>query len=105
MPYRKGKLEGSELTPAELRVLKLLAAGWNTAEIAEKLGKARGTVAMQSRFCLFRLGAVNMPHAVALAYGLGIINEKDLLESAAPPPRRRLPYSPEPRATPILPTV
>ena len=60
---------------------------------------------MQSRFCLFRLGAVNMPHAVALAYGLGIINEKDLLENAAPPPRRRLPYSSEPRATPILPTV
>ena len=53
MPYRKGKLEGSELTLAELQVLKLLAAGWTTAEIAEKLGKARPTVQMQSRFCLF----------------------------------------------------
>jgi DNA-binding NarL/FixJ family response regulator len=49
-------------------VLKLLAAGWNTAEIAERLGKSRSTVQLQSRFCLFRLGTVNIPHAVALAY-------------------------------------
>ena len=61
---------------------------------------------MQSRFCLFRLGAVNMPHAVALAYGLGIINEKDLLESAAPPPRRQwVARGPKPRETPLLPPV
>jgi len=106
MPYRKGKLEGSELTLAELQVLKLLAAGWTTAEIVEKLGKARPTVQMPSRFCLFRLGAVNMPHAVALAYGLGIINERDLHESAPPPPRRQwIPRGPEPRKTPLLPTV
>jgi hypothetical protein len=78
-------------------VLNLLAAGWNTAEIAETLGKSRSTVQLQSRFCLFRLGAVNIPHAVALAYGLRIV-------SAAPPPRRRwIPRGPKPGAKGLLP--
>jgi DNA-binding CsgD family transcriptional regulator len=98
-------LARSALTPTEFAVFKLLAGGWSTLEIAEKLGKARGTVAMQSRCILARLGAVNIQHATAIGFLLGLVDERDLEAGAARTPRQRPNVIPSvrPRETPLLP--
>jgi DNA-binding CsgD family transcriptional regulator len=71
-------LARSTLTPTELQVFKLLAGGFDTGQIATQLRKARGTVAMQSRCILARLGAVNIAHATAIGFVNGLIDERDL---------------------------
>ena len=67
------KLEGTELTREEVRVLRLLARGHTIAETAEILGKGSETVKSQARVARGRLGARNTTHAVAIAISLDLI--------------------------------
>jgi DNA-binding CsgD family transcriptional regulator len=55
-----------ELTPAELQVLALAAEGLTSRETAVWLGHSVDSVRSHRRSLRIKLGAHNMPHAVAL---------------------------------------
>lgn len=65
--------EGTELTPAEKKVLRLIAMGLDHMEIAERLGKSYETVRRQSKKARRRLKANTTAHAVAIAISLELI--------------------------------
>jgi DNA-binding NarL/FixJ family response regulator len=67
------KLE-EELTSREREVLRMMAAGLDNYDIAEKLGIGYGTVRSHVRGVLEKLGARSRLQAVALARESGIIN-------------------------------
>jgi DNA-binding CsgD family transcriptional regulator len=67
------KLEGTELTTTETRVLRLLARGHTLGRTAQLLGKSRETVKSQVRLARGRLQAKNTTHAVAIAISLDLI--------------------------------
>ena len=55
------------LTPRDVDVLRFLAQGWTTADIAHQLAYAESTIKKEVHFIVHRLGARNRTHAVALA--------------------------------------
>lgn len=61
----------SQLTPAQLTVLQLIAAGHTTTEITGRLHVTAETVKFHRQHIIRRLGARHMPHAVALGYRTG----------------------------------
>ncbi len=61
------------LTPREIEVLRLVAQGLATKEIAERLGTASGTVKMHLQNILSKLGAADRTHAVTIALQRGIL--------------------------------
>lgn len=61
------------LYPAELDVIKLIADGFDTAQIAERRVVAVNTVKRQRSMILLRLGQPHMAAAVAYALRHGII--------------------------------
>jgi LuxR family maltose regulon positive regulatory protein len=61
------------LTPRELEVLELLAAGLRNQEIAEKLVLTPGTVKWYASDIYSKLGVKNRTKAVALARKLGLL--------------------------------
>lgn len=63
----------SALTPREREVLRFLASGLRTAQIAHELQLAKVTVELHTRNARRKLGALTREHAVALALGWGII--------------------------------
>jgi two-component system, NarL family, response regulator DevR len=69
----KDKLE-DDLTSREQEVLKMMAAGLDNYDIAEKLGIGYGTVRSHVRGVLEKLGARSRLQAVALARDSGLIN-------------------------------
>lgn len=62
------KLEGQKLTTPELEVLRAAADGLSARETAEALVKSHHTVIAQRRAIQAKLGARNLPHAIALAF-------------------------------------
>ncbi|RKT56750.1 DNA-binding NarL/FixJ family response regulator [Saccharothrix australiensis] len=66
-------LSSSGLTPREVDVLRLLADGHDTAEIAERLRYSERTVKNVIHTMLIRLGLGNRAHAVAYAVRAGSI--------------------------------
>ena len=66
-------LTTSGLAPREVDVLRLMAEGWDTAEIAEKLSYSERTVKNVVYAVMSRLGLRNRPHAVAYALRAGVI--------------------------------
>ncbi len=66
-------VRGTDLTPAEQKVLRLLADGYDHPTVAQKLGKSFETVKAQSKLARARLGARNTTHAVAIAISLDMI--------------------------------
>jgi DNA-binding CsgD family transcriptional regulator len=56
------------VTPRELEVLSLIADGYSTREIAERLWITDETVRTHVRRLLDRLGARTRAHAVSIAY-------------------------------------
>jgi DNA-binding NarL/FixJ family response regulator len=62
-----------ELTTREHEVLKMMAAGLDNYDIAEKLGIGYGTVRSHVRGVLEKLGARSRLQAVALARETGLI--------------------------------
>ena len=61
------------LTPAEVRVLRLIAAGNANKEIAEQLSISEETVKGQVRNILSKLGAKDRTHAAVIGLKRGII--------------------------------
>ncbi len=70
---QRSKLE-EELTTREREVLKMMAAGLDNYDIADKLGIGYGTVRSHVRGVLEKLGARSRLQAVALARDGGLIN-------------------------------
>jgi DNA-binding NarL/FixJ family response regulator len=66
-------LTQSGLTPREIDVLRLMADGWDTAEIADKLCYSERTVKNVIYALTSRLNLRNRPHAVAYAMRAGMI--------------------------------
>jgi DNA-binding CsgD family transcriptional regulator len=62
------------LSPRELEVLTLVAAGCDMQEMAEELTIAPTTAKTHIRNALSKLGAHNRPHGVAIAMHLGLID-------------------------------
>jgi DNA-binding NarL/FixJ family response regulator len=61
------------LTPAEIRVLRLIAEGNANKEIAERLSVSEETVKGQVRNILSKLGANDRTHAAMIGLKRGII--------------------------------
>ncbi len=61
------------LSSREIEVLARVAEGLSDAEIARRLRVPLGSVRYCVRNCLVKLGAVNRPHAVALALSARLI--------------------------------
>ncbi|GAA1027864.1 MULTISPECIES: helix-turn-helix transcriptional regulator [Amycolatopsis] len=61
------------LSPREVDVLRMLSAGWDTAEIAEALSYSERTVKNLIHRMLKRLNLRNRTHAVAYAVRTGIV--------------------------------
>jgi len=61
------------LTPAEIRVLRLIAEGYANKEIAIKLFLSEGTVKGQIRTIMAKLAAKDRTHAAMIALKRGII--------------------------------
>ncbi|MFE5567645.1 response regulator transcription factor [Amycolatopsis japonica] len=66
-------LSAAGLTSREVDVLRLMADGWDTGEIAEKLRYSERTVKNVIYELTSRLNLRNRPHAVAYAMQAGII--------------------------------
>ena len=62
------KLKGKPLSLRELEVLHAAAEGLSAKETAHRLVKSQHTVVAQRRTIQAKLGARNLPHAIALAY-------------------------------------
>ena len=61
------------LTPAEIRVVRLIAEGKSNKEIAAQLSTSEETVKGQVRNILSKLAANDRTHAVIIAVNRGII--------------------------------
>jgi len=61
------------VTARELEVLRWVADGFRTGQIADRLGTSAHTVEKQLRAARDRLGAATVPQAVARAIALGIL--------------------------------
>jgi DNA-binding NarL/FixJ family response regulator len=70
---RPNGLTASGLAPREIDVLRLMAEGWDTAQIATKLSYSERTVKNVVYAVMNRLGLRNRPHAVAYAMRSGVI--------------------------------
>ncbi|AHI01471.1 response regulator transcription factor [Kutzneria viridogrisea] len=70
---RPNGLTASGLAPREIDVLRLMAEGWDTAQIATKLSYSERTVKNVVYAVMSRLGLRNRPHAVAYAMRAGVI--------------------------------
>ena len=62
-----------ELTSRELDVLRLAAEGCTRLMTAQRLGISQNTVATHRAGILEKMKAVNITHAIAIAYWLGIL--------------------------------
>jgi DNA-binding CsgD family transcriptional regulator len=67
------KLEELEITPRELEILELIAAGLSNREIAEKLFVSENTVKTHSSRVFDKLGARRRTQAVQLGKEFGLI--------------------------------
>lgn len=63
----------NEPTPAELEVLRLMACGFTTDEIATVRNRSPLTIKTLKASLFRKLVAANAPHAVAIAYERGIL--------------------------------
>lgn len=67
------QLEGKALSKPELAVLRAAAEGLSARETAEELVKSEHTITTQRRTVQAKLGARNLPHAIALAFRRGLL--------------------------------
>lgn len=71
------------LPPHELAVLRAMADGYATPDIADRLHASFGTVKGWQQQLYRRLGVNTGPHAVAEAFRRGILGDPDVAEAAA----------------------
>lgn len=79
--HRRGKAMGMpyeiptpRLTARENQFLQLLADGYSYAEIQQTMGIANRTCKAHSQHLRYRLGANSMPHAIAIAFRMGLLD-------------------------------
>jgi DNA-binding CsgD family transcriptional regulator len=75
MPLRR-RNEGKPLSDPELEVLEAAAAGLSAKETARRLVKSQHTIVAHRRSIQAKLGARNLPHAVALAFQRHVLDER-----------------------------
>jgi two-component system response regulator NreC len=63
----------STLTPRELEVLRLIVAGYNNKQVAEKLAISRKTVETHRAHIMEKLEVHNAASLAALAFRSGIV--------------------------------
>lgn len=68
MTVIRGRLEGRPLSTPERAVLEAAADGLSAKETADRLVKSKHTIVAQRRALQAKLGARNLPHAIALAF-------------------------------------
>jgi len=68
-----GKVEELSITPRELQILQLIAAGFSNREIAEKLFVSENTVKTHSSRVFDKLGAKRRTQAVQMGKEFGLI--------------------------------
>jgi DNA-binding CsgD family transcriptional regulator len=61
-----------DLTPREVEVLRLIAAGWSNQQIAQSLFITRKTASVHASHIFDKLGAANRVEAAAIAHRLGL---------------------------------
>jgi DNA-binding CsgD family transcriptional regulator len=69
-----------KLTEREDQVLRLMARGWETKEIARILELSPRTVEIHRGRMLEKMQALSSPHAIALGFVSGVLTGKDLEE-------------------------
>lgn len=74
MRATQGKLPGHDLTPSELRVLKLVSEGLSNAEIAQELVISKSTVKKHVSKILGKLNVSNRAEAAVVAVKNSLIN-------------------------------
>ena len=89
-----GRIEPGGLTPRELEVLALMAAGRSNSEIGQQLFISRKTASVHVSNILAKLGAASRTEAVALARRRGLLSS--LRRTAAPKPSEVAQAAPEP---------
>ena len=62
------RLAGKPLSDSELEVLRAAAEGLSAQETADRLVKSHHTIVTQRRAIQAKLGARNLPHAIALGF-------------------------------------
>jgi DNA-binding CsgD family transcriptional regulator len=67
-------LKDVPLSPREREVLRSVARGITTDDIAEKLDISEANCAIPSRFRAYQLGAANRQEAVAMGMQLGLVS-------------------------------
>jgi DNA-binding CsgD family transcriptional regulator/tetratricopeptide (TPR) repeat protein len=75
IPDAVGEPEGSDalgLTPREIEVLRLVAAGWSNPQIGEALGISRKTASVHVSNLLGKLGVENRTEAAVVATRIGL---------------------------------
>jgi DNA-binding NarL/FixJ family response regulator len=74
--HLSGRRRGAERQPGtrELKILRLVAEGYEDAEIAERLCIEESVVAQSIASLLEKLGARSRPHAVTLAFRRGLVS-------------------------------
>ncbi len=73
MGYYEDDLPGRPLTRREREILRLIALGLSTKQIARRIGSCPHTVDNQLASLMAKLGANNRTHAVVLALKRGLI--------------------------------
>ena len=68
MKFQRRILAGKALSHPELEVLRAAADGLSAKETAVRLTKSEHTIVAQRRAVEAKLGARNLPHAIALAF-------------------------------------
>lgn len=69
------------LTAQQVKVLRRIARGWTALEVALDLFISEDTVKTHLRRIYKKLGAMNAPQAVAIAYTRGIFTRDELHKS------------------------
>ena len=73
MTLLRARLKDKPLSIPERAVLEAAAEGLSAKETADQLVKSEHTVVAQRRALQAKLGARNLPHAIALAFRDGLL--------------------------------
>ena len=57
----------------DIKILQLISEGLKYEEISQKLGLSKATIKNRMWRCYYKLGAINAPHAMAIAMREGYI--------------------------------
>ena len=62
-----------DITPRQLEILRLLAEGYSSEQIAKKLENSKRTIENMRNEMLIRMGAKNVAHMITLGFRKGYL--------------------------------